>query len=382
MSDTHGEKDKPRLFIGLMSGTSMDAVDTVLADFGNPDHPRILAYRQFSIDPDLRTDVRKLNAESSVAEVTRCDYILGELFADSVNRILDHAQVSHQQVEAVGSHGQTILHLPDDPQPRTLQIGDPNLITARTGIATIADFRRMDMAFAGQGAPLAPAFHQRVFGSEHAGRAVLNIGGIANFTLLKAKPDTPILGFDTGPGNGLLDDWNQLHQGTEMDRDSAWAMSGKVQETLLKLFMEDDYFRLPPPKSTGRDYFNLDWVERQLRRLPEEITPADVQATLLQLSIHSIAEGFRREAGSTREIFVCGGGVHNPALLNGLRSQLADVTLASTAELGVDPDAVEALTFAWLAKRTIDRETGSEPGVTGAREPRVLGGLYQTRKLI
>jgi anhydro-N-acetylmuramic acid kinase len=357
-----------------MSGTSMDAIDVALVRF-DEDSFSVAEYRQYPYADAIRSEARNLSGESPVAEVARLDAVLGGLFSAAVLAMLDQAGLKAADVAAVGSHGQTILHLPDTRPPRTLQIGDPNLIARRTGITTIADFRRMDMAAGGQGAPLAPAFHARYFHSPDADRVILNVGGIANITILPRDPAAAVTGFDTGPGNGLLDDWNQLHNDTPMDRNGEWAESGTAREDLLRNLLEDPYFTLPPPKSSGRDYFNLEWLGRHLEAYPDAV-PEDVQATLLLLSARSIIGAVIREAPATTELYVCGGGVHNPRLLKELRQEQPALKIASTLELGLDPDAVEAVTFAWLAKQRLENRPGNLPAVTGAEREVLLGGVY------
>lgn len=353
----------------------MDAIDAALVRF-DEDSPSILEYRQYPIDDDIRRAVRILSIDSDIEEISRLDHILGELFADAALQILRKAGLTNSDVNAVGSHGQTILHLPDAERPRTLQIGDPNIIALRTGITTVADFRRMDMAAGGQGAPLAPAFHHHYMRDTDKDRIILNIGGIANITVLPREKDTNITGFDTGPGNGLLDDWNFRHNCTPMDRDGAWAGSGHADEHLLERLLGDPYFALPPPKSSGRDYFNLDWLDGQLQAEGRNIPAEDVQATLLQLSVRTIAGAVTKHAPDTREMYVCGGGVHNPLLMAALERCLPGLKVASTANIGMDPDAVEAVTFAWLAKRRMEGKPGNLPSVTGAKKPVLLGGIY------
>jgi len=352
----------------------MDAIDVALVRFEG-DSLSLLEYSQLPYADEIRRAVRNLSGDSAMDVVTSLDAILGNLFADAILDVLKQTGIKAADVAAIGSHGQTILHLPDARPPRTLQIGDPNIIARRTGIITVADFRRMDMAAGGQGAPLAPAFHASYLRTRESDRVILNIGGIANVTLLPRDPAVDVTGFDTGPGNGLLDDWNQLHNGTPMDKDAEWAESGTAREDLLRDLLKDPYFTLPPPKSSGRDYFNLEWVGRHLEAYADA-APADVQATLLQLSARSIVEAISKEAAETTELYVCGGGVHNPRLLKELRQELPAVKIASTSELELDPDAVEAVTFAWLAKQRLDGAPGNLPAVTGARRPVVLGGVY------
>lgn len=367
---------KGDIYIGLMSGTSMDAIDTVLVQF-NEQAPKIISYEQFSIDEETKACVRQLDTSSAIYEVTKYDAVMGHLFADSVLRVLNIANISADQVTAIGNHGQTILHLPNEPYPRTLQIGDPNIIAHKTKITTVADFRRMDMASGGQGAPLAPAFHNRVFRKENVNRIILNLGGIANITLLPGNLVSEISGFDTGPGNGLLDDWNQRHNDTDMDRDSNWASTGRANNELLKSLLADQYFALPPAKSTGRDYFNLRWLDVHLTNLGLDLAPEDVQATLLLLTIYTIADAIEKHAPDSSEIYVCGGGAHNKRLMQQLQNRLANHEVYDTSHLGLDPDAIEALTFAWLAKQTIEKKAGNERSVTGANGAQILGGVYR-----
>lgn len=366
---------KGDIYIGLMSGTSMDAVDTALVQFsGNT--PCLIAYEQYPISEEIKADVRSIDRTTPLEEVTRQDAIMGHLFANSVLKILHKSKLNASQIRAIGNHGQTVLHFPDASYPRTLQIGDPNIIACKTGITTVADFRRMDMACGGQGAPLAPAFHETAFRQEGTDRIILNLGGIANITRLPGDFAHEISGFDTGPGNGLLDDWNQKHRGTEMDRDSEWAATGKINQKLLTSFLSDSYFALAPAKSTGRDYFNLDWVEMHLDKQAASLTAEDVQATLLQLSIENIAGAIESYALNTKELFACGGGAHNTRLMQGLRQRLAPIAVDDTSALGLDPDAIEAITFAWLARQNTNLSAGNNPSVTGANRPVILGGTY------
>ena len=365
----------------------MDAVDTALVQFEN-DKPNLIAYEQFPIEDAVRSAVRAINANSTLAEITKYDAILGQLFSESVQKILEAAAIEGKTTEgttitateiaAIGSHGQTVLHLPDDTYPRSLQIGDPNIIAAKTGITTIADFRRMDIAAGGQGAPLAPAFHNKVFRKQGTNRLILNLGGIANITLLPGDLAAEISGFDTGPGNGLLDDWNKLHNGTDMDKDGQWAASGEINQNLLSAMLEDTYFKLPPAKSTGRDYFNLDWLENCLSSKPNALPTKDVQATLLSLTVESIATAVQAHAAETSEIYVCGGGARNALMMQCLKEKLPGQKIDTTNALSLNPDAVEAVTFAWLAKQTLNKQPGNQPSVTAANAKTVLGGVYQS----
>ena len=368
-------------YIGLMSGTSMDAIDTALVHF-NDDSTKLIKYEEFPIGPELRRGIRNLCVSSPLGEVSKYDTLLGNLFADAACAILKKSGLEPSMINAIGCHGQTILHLPDNDYPATMQIGDPNIIASKSGITTVSDFRRMDMAAGGQGAPLAPAFHEFLFRDFRTDRVVLNIGGIANITVLAADESSPVTGFDTGPGNGLLDDWNRLHNGTDMDENSAWASGGNPDKELLELFLADPYFRRQPPKSTGRDFFNLAWVQAMLLRRGEHLQPSDIMATLFRLTIGNIAEAIRRFAPKTMEIILCGGGARNRTLLNNLQNAFPDIHLGTTTEKGYNPDAIEAMTFAWLAKQRLECKPGNLPSATGARHPVLLGGVYRPSPVI
>lgn len=297
---------------------------------------------------------------------------LGRCFAAVVRRLLRKAGLAPAEIRAIGSHGQTVRHLPGEPHS-SLQIGDPNVIVQETGITTVADFRRRDMAAGGEGAPLVPAFHAAAFAGDRY-RVVLNIGGIANLTLL--EPGTAVRGFDTGPGNLLMDAWARRHGHGPMDKGGTWAAGGTICRELLALLLHDPYFRRPPPKSTGREYFNPAWLERGLQHLTQAPVPADVQATLCELTAASIAGAIRDHAGGAEEILLCGGGVHNRHLMARLAHHLRKHTICTTAALGLNPDLVEATAFAWLAQQTLTGRPGNLPTVTGARHAVVLGGIF------
>lgn len=358
----------------------MDAVDTALVDIeaGSLD---LVEYEQFPLPEEIRTGVRKLSGSSSMDAVTCMDAELGHLFADAVLAIIKQAGIPKESIRAIGSHGQTILHLPQASPPRTLQIGDANTIAHRTGITTVTDFRRLDLAAGGQGAPLAPALHAQYFRSGSADRIILNIGGIANITLLPSSRQQQLLGFDTGPGNGLMDDWNRRHNSTSMDKDGEWAASGMVNQSLLEGLLSDPYFSQTAPKSTGRDYFNLEWLDVKLNKSAPAVSAVDVQATLVLLTARNIADAIKQYAPSTREIYVCGGGIHNPVLMKTLESCVPEgIIIASTESLGIHPDAVEAVTFAWLAHCRMEGIPGNLPSVTGAERPVILGAIYEGSK--
>jgi anhydro-N-acetylmuramic acid kinase len=302
-------------------------------------------------------------------QYAQLDTETGEAFAEAAAQIVAGQDLN--AVRAIGSHGQTLAHAPDARPAYTLQIGNPARISENTGISTVADFRSRDIAAGGQGAPLVPAFHQAVFSDPAISRVILNIGGIANITHLPRSGQ--VTGFDTGPGNCLMDAWIQRHLGQSFDRNGDFASQGKAQQALLSAMQADTYFGKAPPKSTGTDHFSLPWVESQpgVRDLP----PEDVQATLLQLSAESIAESIKLHAADAEEVLVCGGGVHNPALMAKLAQQLP-MPVYSTSRLGLDPDWVEAIAFAWLAKQALLGLPGNLPAVTGARGPRVLGCIH------
>jgi len=360
------------LYLGLISGTSADGIDAALVRFAS--RIEVIAARTFPYPDDLSARIVALARSAATIKLDdlgHLDVEIGECFADAALALLRDAGISPREVAALGSHGQTVRHWPNGLHPFTMQIGDPNVIAERTGIATVADFRRADMAAGGQGAPLLPALHAAVLADAATPRAILNLGGIANLTLL--NPGKPVAGFDTGPANCLLDAWSQRVRGTPRDDGGAWARSGRVDKALLEHLLADPYFAAQPPKSTGREYFNLDWLDA---RASAGIDAADVQATLLQLSAQSIANALRTHAPHVRELYACGGGVHNPTLMDAIRAELPDAKVDTTAALGLDPDFVEAVGFAWLARARLENIPGNLPSVTGARGPRVLGVVY------
>ena len=366
----------PEKYIGLMSGSSLDGIDAVLVSFESP-QPCLLAHHFEPLDACLVGELDALTRPGN-DELTRCchaDVLLGECFAKAVIALIEKTGVSKQEVRAIGSHGQTLRHSPDSDTPSTLQIGDPNIIAERTGLTTVADFRRRDIAAGGQGAPLVPAFHQAVLHDPAHDRIILNIGGIANITLLPANPVIEISGFDTGPGNALLDAWIQRQQNAPYDRNGKWATSGKVHPELLTALLGEPYFFRDAPKSTGRDVFNLEWLSNCWPSVAE-LAPQDVQATLLELTAVSIVDAIQQTRPEPAQVLVCGGGVHNSALLQRLQELLPGQPVLSTSEAGLDPDWVEAMAFAWLAKQTLLHQAGNLPAVTGARHAVILGGVY------
>ncbi|MDR9436007.1 MAG: anhydro-N-acetylmuramic acid kinase [Thiohalophilus sp.] len=363
-------------YLGLISGTSMDGIDAALLAF-DEQQPRLLAHYSHPLPDPIRQQLYQLQTpgQNELATAMHLDVELGRLFATAAQTLIEQAALRPDQIAAIGSHGQTLRHYPDGPAPTTWQIGDPNIIAEQTGITTVADLRRRDMAAGGQGAPLVPAFHAAVFRQAPINRAILNIGGIANLTLLPAETSQPVIGFDTGPGNGLMDAWIGQHLGQHYDRDGEWAASGHIHPGLLERLLHDDYFERPPPKSTGREYFNLDWLQPRLASF-SDLAPRDVQATLCELTARSIGEALEATMDGVEEVLICGGGVHNRYLYQRLAELLTPARVASTAEAGIDPDWVEAAAFAWLAKQTLAGDPGNLPSVTGASHRVVLGGVY------
>jgi anhydro-N-acetylmuramic acid kinase len=361
------------LFLGLISGTSADAIDAALVSFDG--HPRVVAAEAFAYPDVVRDAILVLSRSAGTAsldELGALDVRIAIAFAEAANALIGRSGIERARVRAIGSHGQTVRHRPRADPPFTLQLGDPSVIAERTGIATIADFRRRDVAAGGQGAPLAPAFHAAVLAAEGEDRAVLNLGGIANLTLLPGDPSAPVTGFDTGPANCLLDAWSMRHLGRTRDEGGAVASTGVADPAALSRCLAYPYFASPPPKSTGREEFDLEWLS------PHGIaTDAPTAlATLTELTARTIADALRATAPSTRRVIACGGGVHNPYLMRRIAAALDGITVESSAAHGIDPDFVEAALFAWLAHAHLAGHAGNLPAVTGARGPRVLGAIY------
>jgi len=360
-----------QLYIGIMSGTSLDGIDVVLVDFADSS-PKLLNNLLLPYPANLRTELAAIS-QPGTNEIERLGLIeadLADCYAAAVLQLLQQSGVQTSEIEAIGCHGQTIRHRPNARQPFSYQIGDMHRLAALTGIRVIGDFRRKDIAFGGQGAPLVPAFHQAIFTDPNKGRCILNIGGIANLTLL--LPHQPLLGFDTGPGNCLLDNWVELHQQQPYDAAGAFAASGQLLPDLLLQLLSDPYFAQTGPKSTGREYFQLNWLNQHLAGRND--AAADVQRTLSRFSAGTMALAISQYPVS--DIFVCGGGAFNPVLLADLQSLLPQCDIGTTAELGVAPDWVEAMAFAWLAYAYDMRIPGNVPAVTGARQAVVLGLEY------
>jgi len=366
------------LYIGLISGTSMDAIDCALVDFRNR-RPEQLDFITQDIPEDLRAKLLALceDHHGQIPLLGETDVEFARELAHAVDRILEKNDLKPSQIAAIGSHGQTIRHLPTGNAPFTLQIGDPNTIAELSGITTVADFRRRDMAAGGQGAPIVPAFHREIFSSADNHRIVLNIGGMANITVLKKSGE--IRGYDTGPGNVLMDTWIGEHQGHPYDRDGRWARSGMVIPALLEKFLSDPYFQLPAPKSTGRELFNATWLEKHLDGFAQETANADVQATLMALTLESISRDIRREL-EKGEVIVCGGGANNGYLMESLAEALPAFRVMRSSSLGVLEDSVEAVAFAWLAHQTLHQVPVNFTDITGSSHPVIAGGIYYAGK--
>lgn len=363
-------------YIGLMSGTSMDSIDAALVDFSSR-IPALTGHLAVEWPDNLRTRLLALaaNPDSPLSEFGTLDVEAGHQFASAVIDLLKKSGLAADNIKAIGSHGQTVLHKPEPPAAFSLQIGDPNCIAEQTGITTVADFRRRDMAAGGQGAPLTPAFHNQIFRSADENRVVLNIGGMSNITVLPRTGEGEPVGFDTGPGNVLLDAWIGRQTGQSHDQDGHWARSGSVDSALLDALLAESFFRQPAPKSTGRELFNLDWLQGLLADQPR-LKPENVQATLVAVTVTAIAEAIRRYANKTQTILVCGGGVHNTYMMEQLQASLPGLTIESTAQYGMHPDWVEAIAFAWFAKQALEKKPANLPSVTGASQPVILGGIY------
>ena len=350
------------LYLGLISGTSADGIDAALVRFEANGRCALVAGETYRWDAALRTRLVALGQggdATSLDELGALDVQVARSFAEAAAALLRKTGIHHAQVRALGSHGQTVRHRPEATHPFTWQLGDGNVIAERTGITTVADFRRRDVAAGGHGAPLVPAFHAALLHDAHENRAVLNLGGIANFTLL--------------PANALLDAWCERHTGHAFDAGGAFAAQGRIDGGLLARLLDEPWFAHPPPKSSGREQFHLAWVEERL--LGAE-SAEDVQATLLELTAATVADALLAHQPDTQRVLVCGGGVHNPLLLERIAARLPQARVESTAAHGLDPDFVEAMAFAWLARETLAGRPGNLPAVTGARGPRVLGVVY------
>lgn len=372
------------LFIGLMSGTSLDGVDVALVEFNKvdtkrsghdnaDDYPHVLHTHFLAYPALLRAEALALQhpAENELETTAQVSNALARLYAEAVNQLLHSTKISSDNIVAIGNHGQTIRHRPE--LGFTLQIGNPALLAELTGITVVADFRSRDIAAGGQGAPLVPAFHKALFAHQHLNRAIINIGGIANITHLTSNDE--VFGFDSGPGNMLLDTWIKQHLNLDYDANGAWASTGKVIEPLLSAMLTEPYFALPPPKSTGRDLFNTSWLNRYL--LNGNYQPNDVAHTLVALTAHTIHQALTQYCSDVDEAYLCGGGAKNSLLTQHLNFLLGEKKLATTDDLGIGIDWVEAIAFAWLARQCLNQQTANLPEVTGAKSARILGAIYQ-----
>ncbi|OOF36164.1 anhydro-N-acetylmuramic acid kinase [Rodentibacter heidelbergensis] len=370
---------RAQYYIGMMSGTSLDGVDVALVDFSTSP-PQLVATDFTPMPQYLRENITALvqSGETTLHRLGELDHQLGRLYADCVNIFLHKHLISPKKIQAIGCHGQTIWHSPKGQYPFTLQIGDMNLVAALTGITTLGDFRRKDMALGGQGAPLVPAFHQAVFFDPQSVTVVLNIGGISNVSVL--IPNQPVVGFDTGPGNTLLDQWIEKHKGVAYDKNGEWAASGQINDTLLDALLDEPFFQLSPPKSTGRELFNLAWLEQKIQQVAQHSTeplPQDVQATLVELTVRSVAESLKTiYSPLPKRLLVCGGGAKNSLMMQRLANLLPQWNIHTTNEFGMDLDYVEAAAFAWLAYRRLHNQSGNLPEVTGAKSAVSLGAIF------
>lgn len=366
----------PELYIGLMSGTSIDGIDAALVEI-HESKTRLLATHQHPIDPSLKNTLHQLALNKHNIDLDllgSCDAELGEVFAEACLQLLEKNHFKPSQIKAIGSHGQTIRHQPDIQHPFSMQIGDANRIAYKTGITTISDFRRMDIAAGGQGAPLVPAFHQASFSSDTENRAIVNIGGIANLSYLPKDRSNKVLGFDCGPGNTLMDAWIHKIKNKDYDKEGKWAASSKPHAELLEKLLQDEFIHTRPPKSTGREHYHLDWL-KQLNTF-ENISDAQVQATLCAFTVHSIRYAIEHFLPPVDTLIVCGGGAHNLHLMQQLGEHLCNINIQTSDQLGIATDWVEAAAFAWLAHQTLHQHTGNLAEASGASKSVILGATY------
>jgi len=365
---------KNNYYIGLISGTSVDGIDAALVNFES-DVPELVATCSYPIPDTLRHDVLELCKGENIhlSQLGGTHVALGQLFADAVTELLSKSKIDREDIIAIGNHGQTVWHEPEGNKPFTLQLVDSNTLAYRSGITTVGDIRSRDISAGGQGAPLAPLLHKQVFGSDKVDRAIINIGGFSNITCLCRN--TEAKAFDAGPGNVLMDYWVDKIKGEKFDDCGEWAKSGTVDPELLGLCLQEEYFSKPLPKSTGRELFNGKWLESKLQKLGRDIAEADVQATILQLTAKTLADALHQHCDA-QEVYVCGGGVHNLALMEVIDGLMNNCKVGSTAEIGMDPDWVEAVAFAWIARETFAGRKIDTSKFTGASEPVILGGIY------
>jgi anhydro-N-acetylmuramic acid kinase len=365
-------------YVGAISGTSMDGVDAVLLEVGKGNILKVVQMHSLEIPRKLKITLSELclPSDNEIDQLGSCDVELGRLTALCCNQLIEQAGLKKANITAIGSHGQTIRHRPLGPNRFSMQIGNASVIAENTGITTVADFRMADMACGGQGAPLVPAFHRAAFAHESSLRLVINLGGISNITTLPPKSETQagVSGYDIGPANGLMDRWIEKHQGLAFDKSGNWARSGRALPNLLQLFLSDPFFALSGPKSTGREYFNLDWLNGFLRG---NENPEDVQRTLLELNVSLLKQAVMKESpDSSAEVYFCGGGAYNNFLIERVQEELPSINVLTTDALGIPVQAVEGAAFAWLAKQAINNMPGNIKEATGATKEKILGGIY------
>ncbi len=367
------------LFIGLMSGTSVDAIDAVLMDFSKSNTYIVASFSQ-PLENLLRDKINRAIAKQSwPQEITELDKKFAQASSQIVEKLLTKASLHANQICAIGSHGQTIWHDPNGTPPVSIQIGNIQQIANTTHITTVGNFRQADLDVGGQGAPLACAYHEKIFRDDKEYRAIINLGGIANITFLPADKTSDVIGFDTGPANTLLDAWIKKHQDLDFDKNGAWAKSGKINSGLLNLMLEDMYFKQLPPKSTGREKFNLIWLQYMLDQYEEFVPENDVQATLVALTVQSITNAIKTWTANISRVLLCGGGSHNSYLVSQLQNALQKIPVELTSTHGVSEKWMEAMAFAWLAKQTLEGKPGNISSVTGATKKVVLGELHKPK---
>jgi len=368
---------KDALYIGVMSGTSLDGIDIALVNITSENISFIIG-ETYPIPDNIKSDLLTIceKKQSSLQKLGEIDHQLGKLYAETINHFINNHQINKNNIIAIGCHGQTIFHSPIGDNPFTMQIGDANIIAAKTEITTIADFRRKDMALGGQGAPLVPAFHQAIFSDPNKNRIILNIGGISNISVL--TPNKPIIGYDTGPGNVLLDSWIMDNLGQQYDKDANWAKKGKVNSNLLNELLNEQYFKRPYPKSTGRELFNLNWLKQKLKAF--NLLAQDIQATLVELTVSSVVNELSSkqllDPSLPCELFICGGGAKNPLIIERFSKLLPNWLVNTTDQQGISGDYLEAIAFAWLAYCRVNNLTSNIPTVTGAAKSVSLGVIY------
>ena len=365
------------IYVGLMSGTSVDSVDCATLDLSS-EEVRVLSCKNFEIPKDLKKDIIQSSQSEKIEQelIDDLDFRMAEVLVESVKEIISDSNIEVKDIKAIGSHGQTIKHEPRSETPYTLQIGDPQKISNDLNITTVGSYRHDDIEAGGEGAPLTPVFHNTVFGSDGKKKAIVNIGGITNITALNYSE---LIGFDTGPGNCLMDCWSRIHNVGNYDDRGSWASSGTINQSLLGVMMEDEYFSRKYPKSTGPDYFSHEWIQKNLLKLSKEIPAEDVQATLVQVTVVSLIESINSLNLSEENIYLCGGGVHNDFLCGEINKQ-SKKRVSTTFELGIDPDYLEAICFGWLAKQRIENKSFNLREITGSKGEVYLGRIYEPFK--